>query len=548
MDSELLENASELLVKGILAQDVTYYVDLLAPDVTLNILYGKDTLPLPQDDDSSRDNNGATDDVQPAKPAAPSGPNDPAAPSSALPPGIVSTECTTTTGPKAFAEATFRVFTWMQRGKHVVEPRVAQEPRRPRKDAGNAAASPPKAAVSSPRKGSVSSAAAAANSWRSPLFSAPAERLQRLQNCSKLTVVWGRVDLQLRDEIYFEDGVIAVVDRFLVAPEDPSKPQYLADRLSFLGETKTRVDTRANHPPVLDFTFAEVNEVMDLLRVKPANGRLHKCKSVEQVQTKAEKSSALFQMGQKANATGKVMVKAKNKKGEEEAYEFAEERGSRAIKAEKEQKDDIISKLAEQLSGKYEAEAFRLTNNAKIRDVTQLVPVLRSLIANSFLTLSWIDISNNAISQLSVDLTQLPLSTLYLHGNHISDWSVVDHVVCQLPCLSSVTLYGNPLAQQPHYKKDLLNKLLLAPARSVPLKQIDFVALSTQDVVVSAMHDALNNKKGGSGALMAMAKQSVAQKSPRGIISPRKSSAAAAATVYQGSISSTSGGATSPRR
>jgi len=203
----------------------------------------------------------------------------------------------------------------------------------------------------------------------------------------------------------------------------------------------------------------------------------------------------------------------------------------------------LILKLAEQLPCKYEAEAFRLTNNANIQDVSNMVPVLRSLIANSFLTISWIDLSNNAIVSLPQDLSSLPLTTLYLHGNRISSWSDVDTVVCQLPRLASFTLFGNPIAAQPHYKNELLTKLMTSPVRCAPLKQLDFVALSTQDLVVGAMHDVLVKKSGSSSqraqpsVMMKMAKEAIATKSPRKITTPRRSGSQSPRNTVGASVS-----------
>lgn len=534
MDSDVLEAASERVVKAILSQDVTGYSDMLAADVTLNTLFDDQTLPLPSQDPSKRQQAEQAGESlavggKAGEAAIADGPTKAALLAAAH---DAAPTCIVSSGSKAFAEVTFALFQWLQQGKTILQPGVVVEPRRPRKDpnAANATATKP----ASPRGGMKASSTAAYNNslFKSFVPGNQTERNAKLLGYSKVTITWGRVHLQLRDEIYFDEGQIFVVDRTVVVPDDPSNAAYLADRASFYRETQHRVDTKANHPPVLDFTFQEIHEVVDLLRVKPANGRYHKIRGVEVIAAKVEKptnAAAVFQLaGQKQAPPGsKTLIKAKNKKGEEEVYEFKDANVSKAIKAEKELNDDLVTKLGEMLDHKYEAHAFRLSNNPQIREIRQLVPVLRTLIANSFLTLTWLDISCNSIVHLPPDLVTLPLSSLYLHGNNISDWAEVDNVVCPITTLTSITLHGTPLAQQPNYKFELLSRLMTAAGREVPLKQIDFVPVSTQDIVLGSMQETFKKKKSNdkvatarSAAMRELAMQSVSQKSPR-VVTPR---------------------------
>lgn len=530
MDSDVLEAANERILKSILSQDVTSYTDLISPEVTLNILYDAHTLPLPSQDSNKR-TAALSDEPIPHKGG-----------DGVIPPDSVSVAallaathdasptCTVLTGSKSFAEATYALFQWLQQGKAILQPTAVMEPRRPRKDPN--AASPSSKFPASPRGVNGKNAGAVSVPFKAFQPGSQVERNAKLMGYSRITITWGRTNLQLRDEVYFDEGQVFIVDRSVVIPEDVTNPLYLADRASFYKETQHRVDTNGNHPPVLDFTFQEVHDVVDLLRVKPAHGRYHKIRGVEVAATKVEKAvnaAAVFQLaGQKqVAANGKTLIKARNKKGEEEAYEIADDRGSKVIKAEKELNDDVVARLGEMLEHKYEAHAFRLSNNADIRDIRQLVPVLRTLIANSFLTITWLDLSCNNITHLPADLVALPLQSLYLHGNQISDWAEVDNVVVPIVTITSVTLHGTPLAQQPNYKFELLSRLMTAPRRVIPLKQIDFVPVSTQDIVVGSMQESFKKKKSSDkvasarcAAMKELASQSVMSRSPR-VVTPR---------------------------
>jgi hypothetical protein len=533
MDNDLLEISNERILKSILSQDVTGYTDLVSQDVILNILYDERTLPLPSQETNKRGATAVEDaPVQGSHKggeAAASGPDLTSAAAQLAAAHDASPTCTVCTGSKSFAEATYVLYQWLQQGKAIAQPLAVMEPRRPRKDPN--ASSPSSKMPASPR-GGAKNVANAPVPFKAFQVGSQVERNAKLMGYSRIIITWGRTNLQIRDEVYFDEGQVFIVDRSLVVPDDLTNPQYLADRASFYKESLHRVDTNGNHPPVLDFTFQDVHDVVDLLRVKPAHGRYHKIRGVEVAAARVEKAvnaAAVFQLaGQKQAApNGKTLIKAKNKKGEEEAYEIADDRTSKVIKAEKEVSDDVVARLGEMLEHKYEAHAFRLSNNPEIRDIRQLIPVLRTLIANSFLTITWLDLSCNAIVHLPADLVALPLQSLYLHGNLINDWAEVDNVVVPIVTLTSVTMHGTPLAQQPNYKFELMSRLMTAPQREIPLKQIDFVPVSTQDIVVGSMQEAFKKKKSSdkvatarSAAMRELASQSMASKNPR-VVTPR---------------------------
>jgi hypothetical protein len=539
MDIDVLEQYSELAVNSILAQDVTDYSSIVQPKTVLNVLYG----------------------------ATPQG-------------GIDLDACVTVTGPVEFGRQTFKVLQWLQKSKSILQPNVSLEPRKPRKEV----TSPPGGGSGASNS---SGALAAATSKLSPSLvgggaaaGPAATRQQRLAaphrnaNLSKMTIAYSNSKgvVTVIDECFLEDGKLAIVDRTVaVAPIDlggadaaseasaaAAAAAHAAEVASFLGLTKSRIDTGNQKPPVLDFTFCDLDDLHDILRKKPTSGKQHVFRPVVEMKEGSKTAAMILPDFRKNN---KALVKAKNKAGEEEIYEFDLDNhpgiaglaakggkggggGGAGSNSPGEDGEDVLAQLASSLKFKYCCESVRLCNNG-LSDLSQLLPVLRVCVANYFLTLHWIDLSSNNITKLC-DLSSLPLTTLYLHGNRISDWSEVDQHVCNLPLLQSVTLHGNPIATSNElYKQEILRRLFAVPGR--PIRQVDFVALSAQDLHVAGMYDVFHKGKG------AVLKQAFEVSARGGSLSPRKEKSSV--TGLEGGASTTprkDGGSTmlksSPRR
>ena len=66
--------------------------------------------------------------------------------------------------------------------------------------------------------------------------------------------------------------------------------------------------------------------------------------------------------------------------------------------------------------------------------------------------IAWLDLSFNDITEVSDDILQFQaLKMLYLHGNKINRFADISKLK-QLPNLYSLTLHGNPIENQPHYR------------------------------------------------------------------------------------------------
>ncbi|KPA74366.1 hypothetical protein ABB37_09343 [Leptomonas pyrrhocoris] len=418
---------------------------------------------------------------------------------------------------------------------------------------------------------------------------------ERNQPLSCITVVWGRDYLLLRDKIYLDDGLIVTIQRTMLSvPEvmtrtaplaawnlHQPRQQRLADRKtaagggssapapgkvqnlaaaqaeqvykaveSFYGVAASRVNALNTSWPLLDYSFLDAAEPSALLRLAPASGHVHVGK-----QPRAAADPRLAQgvflnqsndpsptTAQSANA--RTIIRAKNKRGEEEAYEFSNERNHFAMLQEdarlKEEEADewglhtgtAAGPAAAAAGGgrrnagegggavrgqRYDASCVRVSGCHLRSKMDQLVPVLHRLIANSILTLHTLDLSQNSISTLP-DLRALPLQSLRLHDNAIADWRVVESQIAPLPYLTILTLHGNPIAEEKEitastgtaagkhsrsragangaantsgesaYWKRLLALLLGNPARVAPLRQVDFVTLTAQDFNVAGAH------------------------------------------------------------
>ncbi|GET86026.1 hypothetical protein, conserved [Leishmania tarentolae] len=415
---------------------------------------------------------------------------------------------------------------------------------------------------------------------------------ERNQPLSCVRIVWGSDHLLFEDKIFFDDGLIVTIHRRMLtvsevlarsAPAVSSSLQALRElppapvsspqtRLSekggaallptgkgthtgrrekhlsetrpeqvrhvveaFYGVTATRVDAYSNVWPLLDFSFIQAREPSMLLRLTPASGHVH-TNRLPHALADPRLSQGIF-LNEENDPTkqnpgsNRTLIKARNKNGDEEAYEFQTQKQGLPFY------EDGGDVGASPFSGtrasggdggagvtRYDASSVRVSGCHMQAKMDQLVPVLRRLVVNCLLTLHSLDLSQNHISFLP-DLTLLPLQSLKLHGNAISDWRVVEAKIAPLPYLSILTLHGNPIAEDTeiqavagdsnnatardvrcagtaakaleagrldgdsNYWRRLLALLLRNPDRVAPLRQVDFVTLTGQDYNMAGAYE-----------------------------------------------------------
>ncbi|CAJ1017246.1 hypothetical protein, conserved [Leishmania shawi] len=443
------------------------------------------------------------------------------------------------------------------------------------------------------------------------------QHTERNQALSCIRVVWGADYLLFADTIFLDDGLIVTIHRRMLtvpevlaraapgiplslqvscnlAPGPGTQPQTRSSEKggatslpagqggptyergpdlsvarpeqvyhaveAFYGLTATRIDACSNAWEHLDFSFVEAAEPSMLLRLTPVSGRVH-----ISLPPRATSDPRLVQsifLNQendptkpKQSPSNRTLIKARNKHGEEEAYEFRTQKnclsfyedgtsggagGSDANAfgvgggAGAQQRSKNKNSSGDGAAGvtRYDASCVRVSGCHLQAKMDQLVPVLRHLVANCLLTLHSLDLSQNDISSLP-DLRVLPLQSLKLHGNAIADWRVVEMQVAPLPYLSILTLHGNPIAEDTKiravagrsgkaavrdahckdpvdrairegrgdgdsgYWKRLLALLLRNPDRVAPLRQVDFVTLTSQDYHVAGAYEMFTTGQAG---------------------------------------------------
>ncbi|AAZ12924.1 uncharacterized protein TEOVI_000015900 [Trypanosoma equiperdum] len=339
--------------------------------------------------------------------------------------------------------------------------------------------------------------------WYAQLGRQHTDRNQRL---SRLTVTYGRDLLLFRDECYFEDGFIVTIHRFMLTQQEmldlSSLVEYhqqaeinrrieamKVERDNFYAAEQRRVNAfRRSVEPLLDFTFCDVSDPILLLSVEPVAGKRHICKDV-----RPKNVTALPPMGYGAQQNDaqrgkdqRIVVKARNKAGDEEVYEFVDNSKPRYdfLYDPKTNAESTLQNLADKMKSMFCTSSVRISS-CGMRSTDQLVPVLRRLVANAIMTIRALDLSDNEISTLP-DLSLLPLQRLLLHKNKISDWMEVENRVCVLPLLEVVTLHGNPISESnEQYRQELLARLLRHPRRAARVRQVDFVTLTAQDLNIA---------------------------------------------------------------
>ncbi|CAD2222140.1 hypothetical protein AGDE_05421 [Angomonas deanei] len=341
----------------------------------------------------------------------------------------------------------------------------------------------------------------------------------RNQRLSCLTITYGRESLLFRDVCFFEDGLILTIHRYLVPlqemldhPQGSMVSLTVAQRtekvkesvLDFYdGLSKSRINAVNHTLPLLDYSFVEVTEPLKLLQTAPTAGKRHNPRDVRPQEDPRFAQGVFLSEATDptANAGGagkRTMIKAKNKRGEEEAYEFDGGEGDRfafmrgTASDNTGKKEGTVEALVASAAteAQYDANSVRIASCGLSQHTERLVPVLRRLVANALITLTALDLSDNKISVLPSDFHQLPLQKLQLHGNCITDFKEVVDKVCPLPYLAFVTLHGNPIADNSEqYWPLALRHLLRHPNRQVKLKSLDFVILTAQDYNVAGAHD-----------------------------------------------------------
>ena len=101
-----------------------------------------------------------------------------------------------------------------------------------------------------------------------------------------------------------------------------------------------------------------------------------------------------------------------------------------------------------------EIKALRLANNAIPNFL--LFEALQASFLDSY-KIMWVDLSFNKIKRIDENLsTHVPnIQTLYLHANQISRYSDIRRLSC-FTQIKSLTLYGNPVEEQKHYRNVVL--------------------------------------------------------------------------------------------
>ena len=348
---------------------------------------------------------------------------------------------------------------------------------------------------------------------------------------SSVCLTYGRPDLFLSDECFIGDDfkIVLIIRRIYeggppkhlntgatgspvgrggmlqAEPWDPTA--HALERHSLFHKDKPRVSASLERFPVLDFTYKDIVDVKMLCHKAPNTGAVHRAapvfvpkKAAEVERPGAGEDSARGRGFGKADFLNNTRVITAKAKGVEAAYRITDEVEDVPLYEPLEHMDQVrikdsgsIEASVANIKTKYATECFRVCCN-ELQDSRDLLKVLRALVVNYYLTLQWIDLSCNHLTNVPEGMDILPLRMLYLHKNEIEDWDEVKKVA-KLPNLHTVSLHGNPIAQKtPRYKQIALSILLQSPHRKVPLKSLDFVKLTPVDVQTTAMHLVVTKK------------------------------------------------------
>lgn len=432
----------------------------------------------------------------------------------------------------------YELLSWMSTSKYIAEPKPTLHPRKGILQDNEVLPPPP-----------------APRSLRERFLMLGKQYTDRNQSLSQLCITWGKETLLFHDVYYFLEGKVVTIHRTLVPLKEmlervfPPAPTASATQqsemirqtlLEFYGDTRSITKavssshgsssqkeagedgTKSSRSsggresngrirslfPMLDYSFVELAEgdAIRLLQVPPLSGEKHIPKGPRpEVDPRLAKGVFLTDENDptiQRDRPQRTLIKAKSKKGEEEAYEFDTRQRLAFLDADGDGEDgngerETVEGLVE-VCRKHDANAVRISSCKLQERVDKLALILRGLVANAFITIRSLDLSDNLLTTIP-PLTSLPLQKLFLHGNRIRDWREVEEHVCPLPFIRFLTLHGNPIAESrdPPYWPYLLSSLLRHPHRLVRLKQLDFVTLTAQDYNVAGSFDLFHSGNRG---------------------------------------------------
>ncbi|KAL0031884.1 hypothetical protein WJX79_003250 [Trebouxia sp. C0005] len=194
--------------------------------------------------------------------------------------------------------------------------------------------------------------------------------------------------------------------------------------------------------PPLDYCFMDIGSLKNLSELKPVNGFVKGCAAPPQLNKPSTANAPVTKPTANAEASAKPMQQLQTAAA---VTPLQFELNSRAIK--------LANNPLKSLAGLQEAAAAVLDEPAELR---------------------WLDLSQCKLTNIQDELTRFPkLQMLYLHANQITKLSDVKKLG-KLSGLQKLTLHGNPIAELPHYKLQVLSCM-------PTLRELDFVAVSKLD-------------------------------------------------------------------
>eukprot|EP01012_Entosiphon_sulcatum_P003102 TRINITY_DN10871_c0_g1_i1.p1 TRINITY_DN10871_c0_g1~~TRINITY_DN10871_c0_g1_i1.p1 ORF type:complete len:409 (-),score=40.57 TRINITY_DN10871_c0_g1_i1:13-1239(-) len=201
-------------------------------------------------------------------------------------------------------------------------------------------------------------------------------------------------------------------------------------------------------PPVLDFSYCNVQDLDMLLNVLPRNG--------------------------KRNVT--PLVPTSTAPVATEATDDDEKQLNRSATLSSPDLGILGRRSApepEAPPGCYSAGSLKLENNSLV-SLDRWAVVIPELIAMPSRHLTAVDLSFNQLVSLPSDWGSCPLQLLHLHSNHIGSFDEAMKVQCLSSTLVDLTMHGNEITKEKEYR----NRLLVLLPR---LKRLDFMALTQSD-------------------------------------------------------------------
>eukprot|EP00670_Eutreptiella_braarudii_P026450 CAMPEP_0174375096 /NCGR_PEP_ID=MMETSP0811_2-20130205/113295_1 /TAXON_ID=73025 ORGANISM="Eutreptiella gymnastica-like, Strain CCMP1594" /NCGR_SAMPLE_ID=MMETSP0811_2 /ASSEMBLY_ACC=CAM_ASM_000667 /LENGTH=556 /DNA_ID=CAMNT_0015524989 /DNA_START=92 /DNA_END=1762 /DNA_ORIENTATION=+ len=259
-------------------------------------------------------------------------------------------------------------------------------------------------------------------------------------------------------------------------------------------EVKAKVDNRNQKLPILDLSFSEIAQMMDVFGKEPRSGILRipvppkdsepLPDQASQRESHVDEDDLYYQYDNgsdldAASRSGMTVIVAKDTHysfpSDKSGYQQGPgEQRSPTPESETTRMTRLIKEheMKTSIEGKLKAAGIKLAHN-QLQSLSGWNQVTVSILHN-WDQLAYLDLSSNHLVNVPDEILSLPLEALYLHSNAIVNFPECKKISALAKTMKTLSLYGNPVAAHKDYHCMLVYWL-------PNLRTLDFSTVTAKD-------------------------------------------------------------------